>query len=119
MDDWLSSIDFGQYAGAVFLDLSQAFDLVDHRVLLHKLKLYHFTPKTVALLTSYLYERTQVVKGDNLISTTRTMSSGVPQVSIIGPLLFILYINDRPVTISGCGIDVYADYGAVVIAFHS
>ena len=115
----MSSIDFGQYARAVFLDLSQAFDLVDHRVLLRKLKLYHFTPKTVALLTSYLYERTQVVKGDNLISTTRTMSSGVPQVSIIGPLLFILYINDRPVTISGCGIDVYADYGAVVIAFHS
>ena len=55
VDDWLSSIDFGQYAGAVFLDLSQAFDLVDHRVLLHKLKLYHVTPKTITFMKDPKY----------------------------------------------------------------
>ena len=77
--DGLSSIDSWQYVGAVFLDLSKAFDLVDHHVLLHKLTLYHFTPKNIALLISYLSERTQVVvKGDNLTSTS-------PQGSIIGP----------------------------------
>jgi len=109
VDDSLRSIDSGQYAGAVVLELSKALDLVDHRVLLHKLKLYHFTPKTTALLTSYLSERTHVVKGDNLTSFSHTVSSGVPQGSIIRPLLFILNINDLPMTVSGCGIDLYAD----------
>ena len=109
VDDWLSSIDFGQYVGAVFLYVSKAFDLVDHRVLLYKLKLYHYTRTNVALFTSDLSERTQVVRGDNLTSTRRFVSCGVPPSSIIAPLLFILYINDLPMTVSGCGIYVYAD----------
>ena len=63
IDAWLGSIGSGQYVGAVFLDLGQVFDLVDHRVLLHKLKRHHFTPKNIALSTPYLSERYPGSKG--------------------------------------------------------
>ena len=109
VDTWLKDIDTGKYVGAVFLDLRKAFDLVDHQILLHKLKLYHFTDKTVKLLSSYLNNRKQRIKINGSYSKTLTIKSGVPQGSILGPLLFLIYINDISLALNDIKIDLYAD----------
>ena len=109
INTWLNDIDSGKYVGAVFLDLRKAFDLVDHEILLHKLHLYHFSSKSIKLFSSYLSNRMQVIKVGNSISSTLKVTSGVPQGSILGPLLFLLYINDISYNITSGKIDLYAD----------
>ena len=109
IDTWIKNIDEGRCVGAVFLDLSKAFDLVDHEILIYKLQLHHFSPKTLLLFKSYLSDRHQVIHSDNVTSDEMTITSGVPQGSILGPLLFLIYINDISHEILTGGIDLYAD----------
>ena len=95
--------------GTVFLDLSKAFDLIDNTILIYKLKLYRFSPLTLKLFKSYLERRTQMLQVGNINSETQPVSCGVPQVSIVGPLLFIRYINDMSFSKPSMNLDLYAD----------
>ena len=98
-DMWLSAVDRSEIVGAVFLDFRKAFDLVDHTILQQKLRVYLNNSSAVRFFQSYLSDRSQYVCANGKFSATGTIQSGVPQGSILGPLLFCIFINDLPLHI--------------------
>ena len=88
------NLDQKKHVIAVFLDLSKAFDTIDHELLLLKLVKYGFCDKAVILIRNYLEDRFSIVNFDGKASKKEQLHSGVPQGSILGPLLFIIFIND-------------------------
>ena len=99
----------GEYCEVSLLDLSKAFDCISHEVLLRKLYMYNFQPSACALLSSYLSSRKQCVRYNSEVSDFGTISRGVPQGSILGPILFLLYINDFSTLFSPDDTLLYAD----------
>ena len=93
---------------AVALDISKAFDRVWHAVLLHKLKSYGISGQIFGLISSFLSNRQLPVVLDGKSSQEYPVNAGVPQGSILGPTLFLLYINDLPDDVI-CNIAIYAD----------
>ena len=85
------NFDNGKFTLGVFIYLSKAFDTVDHQILLKKLKHYGAYEKTLTWLQSYLFQRKQYIENNNDIKYLLEIDYGVPQGSILGPLLFLIY----------------------------
>ena len=108
-EDIRQELDKGKATGILALDLSKAFDTINHDNLLDKLDKIGIKHNAHKLLSNYLHERQQITKQGNLYSDKTILTHGVPQGSILGPLLFIVYINDIFSITKHCKILSYAD----------
>ena len=101
--------DSGNLTGAIYIDLSKAFDTISHSVLLNKLPTYGITDGELVWFTDYLFLREQSVEINGTFSDAFPVYTGVPQGSILGPLLFLLHINDIDGCLKHSSIITYAD----------
>ena len=109
VNQWSLNIDNNELSGVAFIDLRKAFDTVDHELLLHKLACIGCSNRTITWFKSYLGDRQQVTQFKGAKSHPSTIKLGVPQGSILGPLLFSIYVNSLPECIPEGIIDMYAD----------
>ena len=109
-------IDQGKYVGGIFIDLEKGFNTVNHSILCEKLTYYGFRGKSNDLIKSFLTGRQQFVSINGYDSDKRNISCGVPQGSTLGPLLFILYINDLIYSLQKSTSSHFADDTCIMYA---
>ena len=102
-------MDDGCATGVIFIDLKKAFDTVNHDILIKKLQCYGLGSKELLWFKSYLTNRVQTVNVNSTLSDFQPINIGIPQGSILGPLLFIIFVNCQSCSISECKTVMYAD----------
>ena len=118
VDQLLFNLDNDKVTGLVFIDYKKAFDLIDHKLLLLKLRALGVDESRLPLFRDYLNGRCQYVNINGYHSTKRAITSGVPQGSILGPILFLVLINDLPATLQHSVADSYADDTTISYSTH-
>ena len=108
-DDIIETLSNGDDMDAIYLDYAKAFDKVDHQILLSKLQLYDFHSKIIRRIESFLTNRSQQVIVDGHMSITAPIISGVPQGTVLGPILFLIFINDIASCVSHSTLRCFAD----------
>ena len=109
IEDWKRALDENKYLAAILMDLSKAFDCIPHDLLLLKLKAYGLADNAVHLIKSYLSNRKQCVKVNDVCSNFLDLYKGVPQGSILGPVIFNIFLNDIFYFVTNCDLYNYAD----------
>ena len=109
IDDIALGLDKGKFTLAVFLDIKKAFDTIDHVILIQKLRHAGCGERLISLLTDYLMDRKQSVLYNGMRSSVRKLETGVPQGSTLGPLLFLLYVNDLSTIFDNTKCMMFAD----------
>ena len=118
LNDWTSALDNGIGTDVIFLDFQKAFDTAPHCRLIKNLDVYGIKGSLLLWIKDFFSEHTQQVVLNGSASITFTLSSGVPQGSVMGPLLFLVYINDIPEQVE-CNISMFADDTKIYTAVKS
>eukprot|EP00923_Selenidium_pygospionis_P036920 GHVN01064680.1.p1 GENE.GHVN01064680.1~~GHVN01064680.1.p1 ORF type:complete len:252 (-),score=3.40 GHVN01064680.1:1017-1772(-) len=118
LDEVLRNRDINLSVGCVFLDFAKAFDVISHTVLLHKLRQYGVSGEILRWISNWLSERVACVRVGSEVSSMFDITSSVPQGSILGPLLFIIYVNDLCDVISSSLFQFFDDV-KLVRAIHN
>jgi hypothetical protein len=117
-DAILKGIDQRKVTAVVYLDMSKAlFDSVNHDILLNKLKAIGLSPSAVSLFRSYLSHKFQAVRINSTLSDALPVAYGVPQGSVLGALLFNIYVKDLPTVMKSCKSECYVDHSKLLLSF--
>ena len=115
LDEWYEAINENEFIISCFFDIQKCFDSINHEILLKKLSLYGITGNELKWFKNYLNERRQYVLCNNKESDVREVVTGVPQGSALGPLLFLIFVNDFPQHIRNASCNLFADDASVYV----